>query len=220
MKEINFINKLHNSTKRNYVERMINDKVFCMLKAKKYGFDYWDGDRKFGYGGYKYIIDRWKPVAQNLIDEYKLTNKSKVFDVGCGKGFLLYEIKKLLPDIEIHGIDISNYGLKNSKEEISSYLKYGKAEEKYNFENNYFDLAFSLGTFHNLKLSDIRFAINELSRVSKKQYIMVESYNNEEELFNLQCWALTCETFLSTDQWIWFLKEFGYSGDYEFIFFK
>ncbi len=220
MIEKKYISNLHNSTKRNYVERMINQKVSCMIEAKKYDFNYWDGDRKYGYGGYKYIPDRWKPVAENFIKDYNLDNSSKILDVGCGKGFLLFEIKKLLPEIEICGIDSSKYALKNSKEEISNFLKYGKAQDKLNFDDKYFDLVFSLGTLHNLKLSELKFSINELTRVGKKQYIMVESYTTDEELFNLQCWALTCETFLSKDQWVWFLKEFGYSGDYEFIFFN
>ena len=42
---------------------------------------------------------------------------------------------------------------------------------------------------------------------------------NEKELFNLQCWALTCQSFFSKDEWIWIFDEFGYKGDYEFIYF-
>ncbi len=49
---------------------------------------------------------------------------------------------------------------------------------------------------------------------------MLESYRNEQELFNLQCWALTCESFFDTAEWIWIYKRFGYSGDYEFIYFE
>lgn len=220
MTEKKYISNLHKSTKRNYIERMVNDKVNCMIEAKKYDYNYWDGDRKFGYGGYKYIPDRWKGVAENLISDYKLNNSSKLLDVGCGKGFLLYEIKKLLPSIEVSGIDISNYGLKNSKSEISKFLTPGKAQEKLNFDDKYFDLVISLGTLHNLKLSELKLSLKEITRVGKNHYVMVESFTNEEELFNLQCWALTCETFLSKDQWIWLFKEFGYSGDYEFIFFN
>ena len=220
MTEKKYISNLHKSTKRNYIERMINDKVNCMIEAKKYDYNYWDGDRKFGYGGYKYIPDRWKGVAENLISDYKLNNSSKLWDVGCGKGFLLYEIKKLLPSIEVLGIDISNYGLKNSKSEISKFLRIGKAQEKFNFDDKYFDLVISLGALHNLKLSELKLSLKEITRVGKNHYVMVESFTNEEELFNLQCWALTCETFLSTDQWIWLFKEFGYTGDYEFIFFN
>ena len=74
-KKINLVTKLHQSTKRNYIERMMNEKVLCMKKGREFEYDYWDGDRKFGYGGYKYIKDRWKPFAENLIRIYNLNNK-------------------------------------------------------------------------------------------------------------------------------------------------
>ena len=96
----NFVSDLHNQTKRNYLDRMINNKVECMSKAKEYEFDYWDGDRKYGYGGYKYIEGRWKTVAQKIIDEYNLNENSKILDVGCGKAFLLYEIYRIIPKIK------------------------------------------------------------------------------------------------------------------------
>lgn len=220
MKKKQFITNIHQSTKRNYLERMVNNKVACMLEAKKYQKNYWDGPRKFGYGGFRYIEGRLTPVAKKLVKNYKLTNKSKILDVGCGKGYLLYEIKKILPNIQVYGFDISKYALKNSKKEIKKNLFYSKAQDKFRFKKNFFDLVISMGTLHNLKLSDLSKSIMEIQRVGKQKYIMVESFRNNLELFNLQCWALTCETFLTPDQWIWFLKKFKYTGDYEFIYFK
>ena len=220
MKKKQFITNIHQSTKRNYLERMINKKVFCMKIAKKYGKDYWDGPRKFGYGGFKYIPGRLTPVAKKLIKNYNLNNKSKILDLGCGKGYLLYEIKKIIPGAKIVGIDISKYALKNSKKEIKNYLFKSKAQEKYKYKSKYFDLVISMGTLHNLGISDLKKSVSEIERVGKKKYIMVESFRNDQELFNLQCWALTCETFLKPSEWIWLLKNFGYSGDYEFIYFK
>ena len=92
-KLVNFVTSLHKATKRKYIDRMIDDKVNCMLKAKQYEYDYWDGDRRYGYGGYKYIPGRWKPVAEQLINNYNLNNESSILDIGCGKGYLLYELK-------------------------------------------------------------------------------------------------------------------------------
>ena len=219
-KEKNFVTSLHISTKRNYLQRMTNNKVKCMEVAKKYGKDYWDGERSFGYGGYKYIPGRWKPVAEKLIQTYNLSSFSKILDVGCGKGFLLYEMQKILPNIELHGIDISSYGIQNAKDEIKKNLRLHKAQEKFVYQDKEFDLVISLGTLHNLKLSELSVALSEISRVGKKQYIMVESFRNSQELFNLQCWALTAETFLDKQQWIWLFGQFGYLGDYEFIYFE
>ena len=216
----NFISKLHNSTKRDYVSRMVDNKVYCMKISKKYDKEYWDGKRRFGYGGYKYIPGRWTNVAKLLIKNYKLNNNSSILDVGCGKAFLLYEIKKLLPKIKICGFDISKYGLNSSKKEIKKFLFVHKAQNKYPFKNKQFDLVISLGCLHNLKIFEIKKALNEIQRVGKKSYVMLESYRNEKELFNLQCWALTCESFFDQDEWIWIYKNYGYTGDYEFIYFE
>jgi len=217
---VNFVTPLHQATERAYIDRMIDDKVNCMLKAKEYEFDYWDGDRRFGYGGYKYLAGRWKPVAEALIDKYGLTNNSSVLDVGCGKAYLLYELKLLLPDLRIKGFDISKHGLNEAKENLKEDLFIHKAQEKYPFEDSEFDLVISLGCLHNLRIFELKTALGEVERVGKSGYIMLESYRNELEQFNLQCWALTCESFFDKEEWEWIYNHFGYQGDYEFIYFE
>jgi len=191
-----------------------------MKIAKQYGKDYWDGDRRYGYGGYQYMPGRWKPVAEKLIKTYSLNSKSKVLDIGCGKGYLLYEMKLLIPDLDIVGIDSSDYGLENAKEEVKSFISKCKAESKLSYEDKEFDLVISLGTFHNLRISELKIALSEMDRVGRQGYLMLESYRNEKELFNLQCWALTAESFFDKDEWIWLYNNFGYRGDYEFIYFE
>ncbi len=220
MKEIKIITTLHKLTKRNYLKRMINEKVKCMKVAKKYGIDYWDGDRKYGYGGYKYIPGRWTMAAKKIIKKYKLTNTSKILDVGCGKAFLLYEIKKILPNIKIVGIDISRHALKNAPNEIKPYLFKHDINKKLPFKKNSFNLVISLACLHNLKINKLIPALKKIQTLSKNKYLMVESYRNEKELFNLQCWALTCESFFSKDEWKWLFEMTGYNGDFEFIYFE
>ncbi|MBO67068.1 MAG: SAM-dependent methyltransferase [Acidiferrobacteraceae bacterium] len=215
-----FFTPLHTSTKRDTLGRMNDDKVACMIQARKYGADYWDGERRFGYGGYKYIPGWWQPMAKSLIEQYSLTDRSRVLDVGCGKAYLLYEMKLLLPGLTISGFDISNYGISHAKEEIRDSLFQHRAQDVYPFDDNAFDLVISLGCLHNLRLPELEIAIPEISRVGKAQYIMVESYRNESELFNLQCWALTAESFLEVDEWLWLYDQLHYHGDFEFIFFE
>ena len=217
---VNFVSTLHKSTSRSYIERMTDDKVNCMYKAKKYDYDYWDGNRRYGYGGYKYIPGRWKPVAERFIKKYNLTNNSSVLDVGCGKAFLLYETKLLLPRLKVSGFDISKHGLSQAKEEIKKDLFNHRAQDIYPYEDKQFDLVISLGCLHNLRIFELKTALNEIERVGKQGYVMLESYRNERELFNLQCWALTCESFFDQEEWIWIYKKFGYTGDYEFIYFE
>ena len=219
-KLVNITTTLHESTNRDFLARMVDDKVHCMKLAKQYGKDYWDGDRRYGYGGYKYMPGRWKPVAEELIKIYNLKSDSKVLDIGCGKGYLLHEMKLLIPDLDIVGIDSSDYGLENAKEEIKPFIHKHKAEVKLPYKDKEFDLVISLGTFHNLRLPELKIALSEMERVGKKGYLMLESYRNENELFNLQCWALTAESFFDEDEWVWLYKHFGYTGDYEFIYFE
>ena len=218
--ELNLVTGLHQATKRDYLGRMNDSKVEAMKKAKQYGFDYWDGDRRFGYGGYKYMQGRWAKVAQQLIDLYELRAGSKILDVGCGKGFLLYEIQLLQPGIEIHGFDISQYGLDNTHPDLKAKLFIHRAQEKFPFQNNFFDLVISLGTLHNLHIFELEVAVSEIERVGKQGYIMVESFRNELEMFNLECWALTAESLMDVDEWKWVYNRFGFTGDYEFIFFE
>jgi ubiquinone/menaquinone biosynthesis C-methylase UbiE len=217
---LNIVTPLHKMTKRDYVARMVDDKVHCMRKAKEYEGDYWDGDRRYGYGGYRYLPGRWKPVAQALIDIYGLGPNAKILDVGCGKGFLLYELKQLLPNSDIAGFDISQHGLADSKPEIHDRLFRYRAQDRFPFGDKHFDLVISLGCLHNLRIFELQTALSEIERVAKNKYIMVESYRNELEQFNMQCWALTAEAFFDTAAWIWLYNHFGYTGDYEFIYFE
>lgn len=216
----NFVTPLHKKTARKYIDRMVDDKVHCMLKAKEYEADYWDGNRRYGYGGYKYD-GRWKVVAENMIKEYNLPTNARILDIGCGKAHLLYELKQLLPNAEVHGFDISQHGLADAPEPIRQFLSRRRAQDvPYPWQDKYFDLVISLGCFHNLRLFELEKTLKEVERVGKNKYIMLESYRNEQELFNLQCWALTCESFFDQEEWIWLYKHFGYTGDYEFIYFE
>jgi SAM-dependent methyltransferase len=216
----NIVTPLHKATARKYLDRMVDDKVTCMMKAKEYEQDYWDGDRRFGYGGYKYLAGRWKPVAQALIDTYGLKAGSKVLDVGCGKSFLLYEMQLIEPGLELVGFDISDHGLASALPDFKGKLFKYRAQDAYPFGDKSFDLVISLGCFHNLRIFELKTALAELERVGKQGYVMLESYRSELELFNLQCWALTCESFFDTAEWIWLYTHFGYTGDYEFIYFE
>lgn len=217
---LNIVTPLHKATKRDYLARMVDAKVTCMLKAKEYEADYWDGDRRFGYGGYKYLAGRWKPVAQALIDTYGLKAGSRVLDVGCGKAFLLYEMQLIEPGLELVGFDISKHGFASKHPDFKGTLFHHRAQDPFPFGDQHFDLVISLTTLHNLRIFELQTALQEIERVGKGKYIVVESYRNELEMFNLECWALTAESLFDKAEWIWLYEHFGYTGDYEFIYFE
>jgi ubiquinone/menaquinone biosynthesis C-methylase UbiE len=216
---LDIVTPLHTRTARNYLARMEDDKVGCMKVARRYDGDYWDGERRFGYGGFRYD-GRWKLVAERLVETYELRADAAILDVGCGKGFLLYELQQLLPQARIRGFDISEYAIANAKEEVRDRLFVQRAQDPYPFDDREFDLVFSLNTLHNLQLPDLKKALEEMERVGRNKYLVVEGYRNEQELFNLQCWALTCAAFFTPSEWAWLFGQFGYSGDYEFIYFE
>ena len=220
MTRLDFISRLHKRTERDYVQRVVDhDKADCAIMAKQWGFDYWDGDRQYGYGGMHYD-GRWLPVAQEIAAHYGLKAGDRVLDIGCGKGFLLYELIQAVPGIEVAGIDISKYGIENAKPEIKPHLKTGSCT-KLPYDDGSFDFVYSINTFHNLMNFDLMSALKEIQRVGRKdRYICVESYRNEIEKANLLYWQLTCETFYTPDEWAWFYKQAGYQGDEDCIFFE
>lgn len=220
MAYIDFVEKIHTSTKRDYIGRVTSaDKAQCAMIAKQFGYDFFDGDRKYGYGGYKYD-GRWKKVAEELAEYYELKPKQKVLDIGCGKAHLLYELTQVVPGLDVVGIDISEYAIANAKEEVKPYLVQGKAQNL-PFGDNSFDLIISLNTLHNLRVYDLKKAIQDIERISKgKSYIVVESFRNDIEEVNMLYWQLTCASYYAVDEWEWLYREWGYTGDYSFIFFK
>ena len=223
MAEVDFMSVLHKSTQRDYLAR-VNDPEFPKAKAaqlaKQFAYDYWDGDRRICYGGYRYLEGRWEKVARAMVDHYQLPAKPRILDIGCGKGFLLYDFLKVIPDAEIHGIDISPYAIANSKQEIRDRLHLGTATQL-PWPDDHFDLVIAITTLHNLHAYDLDPALREMERVGKKnKYLCVESYRNEQEKANLLYWQVTCEAFNTPREWEWWFQHTGYSGDHSFIYFE
>lgn len=223
MAYIDFMSVLHKATKRDYLAR-VNDPDFPKPKAaelaKKWDYDYWDGDRRINYGGYRYMPGRWEKVARAMVQHYGIKPGDRILDVGCGKGFLLYDFTLVVPGVEVVGFDVSDYAIRNSKEEVRDHLRVGNATAL-PWPDKSFDLVISIQTLHNLHCYDLDPALRELERVGRKnKYLCVESYRNETEKANLMYWQVTCEAFNTPEEWQWWFKQTGYSGDHSFIFFE
>jgi len=212
-REINLL-KNYPKTKRDLKQRADEKTAKDRAIARKFGKDFFDGDRKHGYGGFGYISRFWQPVIPTFTEHFNLTSNSKVLDVGCAKGFMLYDMKQAIPGITIKGVDVSEYAIENSKEEVKEFLQVADAREL-PFEDNSYDVVISINTIHNLKKDECAKALKEIQRVSSgNSFITVDAYRNEEEKEAMYAWNLTAKTVMSVDEWIEFFDEVGYTGDY------
>ena len=211
-KEINLLKKYPKS-KRDPDQRSINKSKEIINIAKKFGKEYFDGERIYGYGGYNYNSKYWESVVEDFINYYNLNENSRILDIGSGKGFMMYEFVKKIPNIYIRGLEISEYAILNSKKEVKEFQILGNAK-KLPFENNSFDLAISIVTLHNLKKNDCALALQEISRVSKNSFITVDAYSNDVEKRQMMNWNLTAETIMHVEDWKIFFDKNSYNGDY------
>jgi ubiquinone/menaquinone biosynthesis C-methylase UbiE len=186
--------------------------------ACQFGRDYFDGDRKHGYGGYNYHPRFWQGVVQRLRDHYVLPDNASVLDVGAGKGFMLYDFKCLMPRLSIAGIEISPYAIENAREEVKPFLRLGNAK-KLPFPDKSFDLVTAINTVHNLERNECRQALAEIQRVSRgNAFVVVDAWRTEAQRRSLEQWVLTAKTYMHVDDWAQLFAEAGYRGDYYWFF--
>ncbi len=212
-----FVGLIHKATERDYHARALPPatKARHAELALKWNFDYWDGSRSTGYGGYFYRPGYWLPVAQAMIETYQLKPGMKVLDVGCGKGHLLFELTQACPGLEVAGLDISAYAIEHAKREMQPFLKRGTAASL-PWPGASFDAVISVTCLHNLLMPDLWSALQEIERVCKPnghRYVCVEAYRTETEKINLMYWQLTCRQVHKPEEWEFIFEKAGYCGD-------
>lgn len=182
--------------------------------ARKFGKEFFDGDRSHGYGGFSYNSRFWEPVVPTFQNHWNISSDNSLLDIGCAKGFMMYDFYRLIPGIKVEGIDISEYAIENGIEEMKPFLKVASADDL-PYEDNSFDYAISITTLHNFDNDDLIKSLQEIERVSKKgSFITVDAYRDEEEKQRMHAWNLTAKTILHVDEWKLLFKEAGYTGDY------
>jgi ubiquinone/menaquinone biosynthesis C-methylase UbiE len=191
--------------------RTIVNKIIAWERGK----EYYDGNRLNGYGGFKYD-GRWKKILPKFIKKYKLKSGSKVLDVGCKKGFLLKDLKELVPGIKIFGIEDHIYPLKNSMKSIKKNLKFANYYDL-PFKKNYFDAVFAFHCIYRLNFGDTIKAIKEIKRVTKKNsYITLGAFHDLKGKILYDKWGILSTSHLHVKDWKIVLSHVNYEGDYSF----
>lgn len=201
-------------TKRNVAERGQTKTEEDRAIARQFGPEFFDGDRRHGYGGFAYHPRFWQPVIPDFQRHYGLKSGSRVLDIGCAKGFMLYDFLQHIPGIQIAGIDVSQYAIEHALSSVKPYVSIADAR-KLPFDDHSFDLVIAINTIHNLEESDLKIALNEIMRVTKQHaFVTVDAYRNDEEKEAMFAWNLTAKTILHVDEWKKLFAEVGYQGDY------
>ena len=210
--EINLLSKLPRGKRNvNACAEAKTDEIIAI--SRQYGELYFDGPRKYGYGGYRYD-GRWIPVAEDMVKHFDLKPGDRVLDVGCGKGFLVKDLIKVCPGLEAFGLDISEYALMHCEPEVVGRLHLGNAV-KLPFPDNSFKAVISLNTVHNLDRGECITALREIERLAPgRAFVQVDSYRNAEQKALFEEWVLTAKFHDYPDGWVALFREAGYTGDY------
>lgn len=181
--------------------------------ALRFGFEYFDGPRDQGYGGYRYD-GRWVNVAKRMIDHFALRPGDSVLDVGCAKGFLVKDLADACPGLVVHGLDISYYALAHAHPDTAGRLVQADAK-RLPFANHSYDVIVSINTIHNLPEDECYEALREFQRVSRRgSFVQVDAYRNEAERELFEDWMLTAKTYAKPADWERMFHKAGYTGDY------
>jgi len=212
-REINLLQNYPNSS-RSVLDRGMSKTPKDQEIARKFGEEFFDGSRSHGYGGFNYHKRFWQNVIPDFQQYWRLSKDDLVLDIGCAKGFMLYDMQRLIPGIEVYGVDISEYAIKHVMNEVREFCQVSNATQL-PFDDKSIDVSISITTLHNLDEVDLITALSEIERVTRRgSFITLDAYRSNEERDRMNAWNLTAKTVKHVDEWKVFLNDVGYTGDY------
>lgn len=201
-------------TRRNVEERAQEKSEEDRVIARRFGKEFFDGDRRHGYGGFSYNARFWQPVIPTFEKHFGLDARSSLLDVGCGKGFMMHDCAALIPGMTVKGIDVSRYAVENAIDDMKAHVMVADAKQL-PFEDRSFDVVIAINTIHNLERDECADALREIERVQRRgAFVTVDAYRTSVEKERMYAWNLTARTIMSVDDWVAFFKKVGYTGDY------
>ena len=200
--------------KRNLDDRAASKTEADRAIARRFGKDFFDGDRRHGYGGFNYLPRFWQPVIPTFQSHFRLDSNSSLLDVGCAKGFMMHDLAALIPGITVKGIDISQYAIENAIEDMKPHVQVANAIN-IPFPDKSFDIVIAINTIHNLERHELATALREIQRVAiRGAFITVDAFRDDAERERMMAWNLTAKTIMHVEEWVEFFEEVGYTGDY------
>jgi len=192
--------------KRNLEARAASKTEADRSIGRMFGYDFFDGDRRHGYGGLNYHSRFWQPVVPTFKNHWELGSHSSLLDVGCAKAFMMHDLAELIPGITVKGVDISQYAIENAIEDMVPHVQVADAKSL-PFKDKSFDVVISINTIHNLEIDDCAKALREIERVSRgRAFITVDAFRNDSERQRMYDWNLTAKTIMSVEDWIIFFQ--------------
>lgn len=180
-----------------------------------YGHHYFDDEEYgVGYGGYRYD-GRYGGCVDRMIAHYGLGVGSSVLEIGCAKGFILYEFFKR--GMKVAGIDLSAYATANAIPEVKPFIVNGSCEHL-PWPSDSFDFVYCKETLPHLTEAQLVPAIAEAQRVCRTDNLFFEIQvgNDEEAKKLIKAWDETHTCINSAEWWGRFLRDLDFHGQVNF----
>jgi hypothetical protein len=215
MKEYNLLSDYSQKKAKRFVGRGIRT-IEHRIIASERELSFFDGDRNYGYGGLKYD-GRWNNVAKKIIKKFNLKNNSRILQIASEKGFLIHEIKKINPKINILGVETSKYAISKTIKPVKKFIKKVTSFSDLSSINGKFNCVIALGAVYIHTLSDAIQLLKNIQRLSGgKSFITLASYKTEKDYWLFKDWTVLGTLLYKEKEWKKIMKYAGYKGYYYF----